>query len=133
MYKLILSLSLLFVVACTPAPQEYDEYYGAGFAYVGETQWPFEHATPYPFTVPNGEISCSSNPVFGPEIYFEPKGFTDESYIGTPLNKAAYDSLERANMQSNVPYSIKKDADLSTAIEIGLRVCNEQTNTLDNS
>lgn len=57
MNKLILSLALLpIIIACKPAPQGYDEYYGASFINVDEALWPFEHTTPYPFTVPYGEI-----------------------------------------------------------------------------
>lgn len=123
---------MLLVSACKPILQEYDEYYGAGFITVNEVLWPFDHATPYPFTVPYGEISCGSHPEFGREVYFEPKGFTDESYIGTPLNKAASNSLKHDNITSNVPYSVKEAADLREAIEAGLRVCDEYQKMLDN-
>ena len=57
---------------------------------------------------------------------FEPAGYIDESSIGTPLNKAATKALKRDGMKSNVPYNIKEDADLSEAVEVGLRVCDEQ-------
>lgn len=60
-----------------------------------------------------------------------PENLTDESYIGTPLNKAASDSLKQAGLEPNVPYSIKEGADLSEAIQIGLRVCDEQENYLE--
>lgn len=132
MNKPILYLALLLSAsACKPVPSEYDEYYGAGFIAVNEALWPTEHSTPYPFTVPYGEISCTYHPNFEREVYFEPKGFTDESYIGTPLNKSAVDSLKQSNMVSNVPYSIKEGADLSEAIEVGLRVCDEYQEMLD--
>lgn len=132
MNKLIFySALLLTVIACKPVPSEYDEYYGAGFISVDEALWPTEYATPYPFTVPYGEISCTSHPNFGREVYFDPKGFTDESYIGTPLNKSAVDSLKQSDMVSNVPYSINEGADLSEAIEVGLRVCDEYQEMLD--
>lgn len=65
-------------------------------------------------------------------MYFEPEGYIDESNIGTPLNKSAVDSLNHANMSANVPYSIKEGADLSDAIQIGLRVCNEQQDMIGN-
>jgi len=107
-------------------PSVYDEYYGTGFVNVNEILWSFEHATPYPFTVTYGEISCGYNPTFGSEVYFMPKGFTDESYIGIPLNQAAVDSLKLSGMSSNVPYSIKKDADLNAAIEVGISLCDEK-------
>lgn len=93
--------------------------------------WSFEHATPYPFTVPYGEISCGYHPKFGREVYFAPKGFTDESYIGTPLNKAATSSLKSGDMRSNVPYSVKDNFDLSTAISTGLGLCNQYQSLLD--
>lgn len=133
MFKLTLGLILLSVVACTTSSQEYDEYYGAGFISVSEALWPFEHTTAYPFTVPYGEISCSFHPSFGREIYFVPKDFTDESYIGTPLNKVAAKSLKHNGMISNVPYSIKKGADLKDAIRVGMRVCDEQQDILNSN
>lgn len=120
-----MGLAAIALVACTPAAQD-DVLYGSGFVEVKETTWLDKYTRPYPFTVPSGEISCGSHPILGREVYFEPKGFTDESYIGTPLNKAAVESLKQAGMIPNVPYSIKKGADLSEAREIGLRVCDEQ-------
>lgn len=119
--------------ACTPVEQGYDEHYGAGFANVDEALWLFEHATPYPFTIAYGEISCTFHPRFGREVYFMPKGFTDESYIGTPLNKSASESLKQSGMRPNVPYNIKKDANLDAAIQIGLQVCDEQMDSLENN
>lgn len=130
MNKLFLSLALLVLAACTPAEPEYDEYYGAGFIGVNEALWSLEYTTPYPFTVAYGEISCGYHPNFGREVYFSPKGFTDESHIGTPLNKSAVDSLRQNDMRSNVPYSVKKSADLSEAIDVGLRACDEQEDSL---
>lgn len=133
MSKLTLYLALLLpVIACKPVPQEYDENYGAGFVNVNEVSWPFEYTTSYPFTVPYGEISCGYHPKFGREVYFAPNDFTDESYIGTPLNQAAANSLKRADMRSNVPYSVKEGADLSEAIRAGLRVCDEYQERLNN-
>lgn len=133
MNKLMLSLSLLLIVACNPVEQEHDDLYGAGFVNVDETQWSLEHSSPYPFTVAYGEISCASHPSFGREVYFAPDGFTDESYIGTPLNHAAINSLKHDGMRSNVPYSIKTGADLSVAVNIGLKVCDEQQEFLKNN
>lgn len=131
MSKLIAGLTLLLITACAPVEPKYDESYGAGYIGVNEALWPTEHANPYPFTVPYGEISCTSHPKFGREVYFSPKGFTDESYIGTPLNKSAVHSLRHDNMRSNVPYSVREGADLSEAIKAGLRVCNEYQDLLD--
>ena len=95
-----------------------------------ETQWSLVHSSPYPFTVPYGEISCTSHPSFAREVYYAPDGFTDESYVGTPLNKAAINSLKRDDMRSNVPYSIKKGVDLSVAVNIGIKVCEEPQSVL---
>ena len=132
MNKPTLYLALLVLVsACKPIPQEYDEYYGAGYIGADEVLWGFEYTTPYPFTVPYGEISCTSHPKFGREVYFAPKSFTDESYIGMPLNKSAVDSLRQSDMHSNVPYSVKEGADLNDAVKIGLRVCDEYLERLN--
>lgn len=133
MIKLTASLTLFLVTACAPTTPEYDEYYGAGYIGLNEALWPTEYATPYPFTVPYGEISCGSHPEFGREVYFAPKGFTDESYIGTPLNQAASNSLRHHDMRSNVPYSVKEGADLSTAVEIGLKLCDEYQDLIDSN
>lgn len=64
------------------------------------------------------------------EIYFYPVGFTDDSYIGTPLNKAATKSLKRDHMTPSVPYLLKRSAGLSTAKDIGLRGRDEQLNII---
>ena len=122
-------IASLAIIGCGTASSE-DETYGSGFIVVSEETWGTDHTTPYPFTVPEGEISCGFHPAFGREVYFEPVGYTDESNIGTPLNKAAVDSLKQSDMSSNVPYSIKKGADLSDAIQAGLRVCDEQGDML---
>ena len=59
------------------------------------------------------------------KVYFEPTGYIEDSTISTPLNQAASESLKLGGMTPNVPYSITKGADLSEAIEIGLKACNE--------
>lgn len=87
--KWLMGLAAIALVACTPAAQN-DNLYGSGFVEVNETTWLEKQTRPYPFTVPSGEVSCGFHPRFGREVYFEPEGFTGESYIGTPLNKAAY-------------------------------------------
>lgn len=117
----VISIAALSIAACTPVQ---DDNYGSGYVLVHEAFWGADHNTPYPFTV-SGEIVCGVHPYYGPSIYFNPVEFTDESYIGTPLNEAAAKSLKQAGMTPNVPYSIKKGADLSDAIEVGLRVCSE--------
>lgn len=119
----LMAIAPVLLMGCSPSTAE-DQFYGSGYIVVDEQTWGENHMTPYPFTAP-GEISCGSHPEFGREVYFEPKGYTDESYIGTPLNKSAVDSLNQANMSANVPYSIKVGADLNEAIQAGLRVCDE--------
>ena len=57
------------------------------------------------------------------EVYFEPAGYSRDSSIGTPLNKAAAESLNKDGLIPNVPYSIKESTDLSEAIEVGLKLC----------
>ncbi len=120
-------------MACTPTPEtpEQEEAYGAGFVVVDENTWATNYGTTYPFTVSSGEISCGLHAELGREVYFEPTGFTDESYIGTPLNQTAISSLQQADMSANVPYSIQQNADLSDAIKVGLQVCDEQQAMLE--
>ena len=115
---------IVTTVACTPT-LERDAAYGAGFVVINENTWAANYDTPYPFTVSSGEISCGAHAELGREVYFEPTGFTDESYIGTPLNPTALKSLEQAGMSANVPYSIQQDADLGDAIKVGLQVCDD--------
>ncbi|MBH0086610.1 hypothetical protein I6E84_10315 [Psychrobacter sp. SCQQ22] len=79
-----------------------------------------------------GEISCGYNPGFGRKVYFEPEGYIDESSIGTPLNKSAVDALKQTDMSTNVSYRIKENADLSDAVQIGLKVCGEQQDIIEN-
>lgn len=114
------------VTACTPSQdRSYASKFVSGNTVVHEIFWSADHDTPYPFTT-SGEISCVYYPEFGIEVYFEPVGYIDESSIGTPLNKAAAKALKHDGMKPNVPYSIKKGADLSDAVEVGLRACDEQ-------
>ena len=107
----VISVTTLSIISCTPAQEE---SHGSGFVAVNEVFWGANYDTPYPFTT-DGEISCGVHPEFGPAVYFEPIGFIDESSIGTPLNKAAAESLKQARLTSNVPYSIEKGANLSEA------------------
>ena len=132
MFKLMLSLSIIVIAGCASTTQEQDEYYGSGYINVSEASWTLDNKGTYPFTATKGEISCASHPVKGREVYFAPEGFTDEDYIGTPLNQPAILSLEQANMSPNVPYMIKKGANLSEAIKIGLQVCDEMQDALKN-
>ncbi len=115
--------AVVLVTACTPAQDESLKFV-SGSITVHEAFWGVDHKTPYPFTT-SGEISCVYYPS-GVEVYFEPLGHVEDSSIGTPLNKAAAEALKRDAMKPNVPYSIKEGADLSEAIEIGLKVCDEQ-------
>lgn len=117
----LISIVVLSLAACTPVQDERDKFV-SGYVMVHEMFWFADHDGPYPFTT-SGEISCVYYPDFGVEVYFEPAGYIDESSIGTPLNKAAAESLKQAGLVPNVPYSIKKGADLSEAREVGLQLC----------
>ena len=117
----LISLAFLSLAACSPT-QEVSHKFVSSYATVDELFWPADHDTPYPFTT-SGEISCVYYPDFGIEVYFEPAGYSKDSSIGTPLNQAAQKALKKAGMTPNVPYNIKKGADLSEAIEVGLKLC----------
>ena len=119
----LISIVVLSLAACTPVQDERDKFV-SGYVTVHEMFWFADHDSPYPFTT-SGEISCVYYPDFGIEVYFEPAGYSKDSSIGTPLNKAAAESLKQAGLTPNVPYSIKKGADLSEAREVGLRECSE--------
>ena len=122
MSRWLIILAVLLVAACTPVEPERT---GDGYVAVYEVFWGADHSTPYPFTT-SGEISCAYHVEFGRGVFFAPAGFTDESYVGTPLNKAAANILKLTGITPNVPYSIKKGADLSEAREVGLRVCGDK-------
>lgn len=124
MSRWLIILAAVVLSGCTTSIPE-DERYGSGFIEVNEKTWGANHTTPYPFTVSEGEISCGSHPSFGRQVYFEPKGYTDESYIGTPLNRSAMNALKQSYLTTNVPYSIKNGANLHEAIQVGLTVCDE--------
>ena len=131
MSRWLVAIASMVIIGCSSDNK--DEMYGSGYIVVSEQTWSKSYTTPYPFTVPEGEIGCASNPAFGREVYFHPKGYTDESYIGTPLNKSAVDGLKLGRLTSNVPYNIKKGADLNEAVQIGLKVCYEQEDSLANN
>lgn len=40
--------------------------------------------------------------------------------------------MKLGRLTSNVPYSVKKGANLSEAVQIGLRVCDEQQDKFEN-
>lgn len=122
---LISAVVLFSVTACTPSQdRSYASKFVSGNTVVHEVFWSVNHKTPYPFTT-SGEISCVYYPDFGIEVYFEPAGYSKDSSIGTPLNKAAAKALKRDGMKPNVPYSIKEGADLNEAVEVGLSLCDE--------
>ena len=131
MSRWLVAIASMVIIGCSSDNK--DEMYGSGYIVVSEQTWSKNYTTLYPFTVPEGEIGCASNPAFGREVYFNPKDYTDESYIGTPLNKSAVDGLKLGRLTSNVPYNIKKGADLSEAVQIGLKVCYEQEDSLANN
>lgn len=127
MKKLILAAAILVLASCA-TPQ--DDSYGAGFVTVSESDWYSNHYTPYPFTT-SGEITCSNHVELGRGVFFNPVGFTDESYVGTPLNKAAANIIKLSRITPNVPYRVKAGMDLSEARKIGLKVCDEQRDKLE--
>lgn len=131
MSRWLIAVASIVIIGCSSGNK--DEMYGVGYIVVNEQTWNENYTTPYPFTVPEGEIGCASNPAFGREVYFHPKGYTDESYIGTPLNKSAVDGLKLGRLTSNVPYNVKQGADLNEAVQIGLKVCYEYEDELENS
>ena len=128
MSRWLIAVASIVIIGCSSDNK--DEMYGSGYIVVNEQTWSKNYTTPYPFTVPEGEIACVSNSAFGREVFFHPKGYTDESYIGTPLNKSAVDGLKLNRLMPNVPYSVKEGADLNEAVRIGLRVCDEQSDIL---
>ena len=130
MSKWLIAVASIVIIGCSSDNK--DEMYGSGYIVVSEQTWNESYTTPYPFTMPEGEIGCASNPAFGREVYFHPKGYTDESYIGTPLNKSAVDGLKLNRLMPNVPYNVKEGADLNEAVQIGLNVCDEQEDRLAN-
>ena len=130
MSRWLIAVASIAIIGCSSGNK--DEMYGSGYIVVNEQTWNESHTTPYPFTVPEGEIGCASNPAFGREVFFNPKGYTDESYVGTPLNKSAVDGVKLGGMASNVPYNVKEGADLNEAVQIGLKVCYEQEDKFAN-
>ena len=130
MSRWLIAVASIVIIGCSLDNK--NEMYGSGYIVVNEQTWSKNYTTPYPFTVPEGEIACASNPAFGREVFFHPNGYTDESYIGTPLNKAAVDGVKLGGMSPNVPYSVKEGADLNEAVRIGLNVCDEQEDRLAN-
>lgn len=126
MSRWLISIAALSLAACSPSQDDrYARQFVSGGVAVHEAFWPADHDTPYPFTT-DGEISCVYYPDFGIEVYFQPFGYIEDSSIGTPLNKAAAESLKKDGVSPNVPYSIKKGANLSEAVEVGLSLCSEQ-------
>jgi len=119
----LIGATAVFIVACTPTQEDSDKFV-SGHTMVHEVFWGSDHDTPYPFTT-SGEISCVYYPT-GIEVYFEPAGYSKDSSIGTPLNEAATEALKRDGMEANVPYSIKEGADLSEAVELGLKACRDE-------
>ena len=121
MPRWLISIFVLSLAACTPVHDNSNEFV-SGYVTVHEIFWAADHDTPYPFMT-SGEVSCVYYPDFGIEVYFEPFGYIEDSSIGTPLNKAAAESLKKEGMIPNVPYSINEGADLSEVIDVGLELC----------
>ena len=96
----LIGIAVLSLAACTSSQNDsYASQFVSGYVVVHEIFWAANHDTPYPFTT-SGEISCVYYPDFGIEVYFEPAGYSDESSIGTPLNKAAAESLKHSRSGS---------------------------------
>lgn len=112
----LICLILLTLTACQPIQIDDD------LIKVSQSEWAIMGNTnPYPFTAEYGEIACSMN-----EVYFFPTDTAnDESQIGLPLNRLADDSLKRDNIKPTVANTIKANADLSEAVQVGLDVCNK--------
>lgn len=125
MSRWLIISAVLSLAACTPSQDKsYASKFVSGNTVVHEAFWGIDYKTPYPFTT-SGEISCVYYPR-GVEVYFEPLGHIEDSSIGTPLNRAAAEALKRDGMKPNVPYSIKEGADLSEAVEVGLKTCRDE-------
>ena len=67
-----------------------------------ENFWRAEQNTLYPFTT-SSEISCACHVKFDRGVFFDPVGFTDGSYIGTPINA---NILKLTGIAPNMPHSI---------------------------
>ena len=111
----IIYLILFLLTACQPLGELDDDVME-----VSKSQWANMDTTkPYPFTVDYGQISCSLN-----EVEFYPYDTAyDESQVGLPLNRLAQIRAARADLKPTVEYSIKPNADLSEAIQMGLEHC----------
>ena len=119
MSRWLIAVASIVMIGCSSGNTK-DDLYGSGFIEVNEQTWSKDYTTPYPFTMPEGEILCASNPSFGREVFFHPKGYTDESYVGTPLNKAAVDGLKLSRLTPNVTYSVKEGVVLNETVQIGM-------------
>ncbi len=105
MSRWLIAVASIVIIGCS-----------SGYIVVNGQTWSKNYTTPYPFTVPEGEIMCGFHPAFGREVYFQPEGYTDESYIGTPLNKSAVNSLKQSNMSASLPHSVKEEANLNEVV-----------------
>jgi len=119
MSRWLIAVASIVMIGCSSGNTK-DDLYGSGFIEVNEQTWSKDYTTPYPFTMPEGEILCASNPSFGREVFFHPKGYTDESYVGIPLNKAAVDGLKLSRLTPNVTYSVKEGVVLNETVQIGM-------------
>lgn len=95
---------------------------------VSEVYWSsYGNVKPYPFTTSYGNIACSLN-----EVSFYPDDTAnDESAIGFPLNKLAQIRQKASGVTANVENTIKRDADLSEAIRMGLDRCKQTDERLE--
>ncbi len=74
MSRWLIAIASIVIIGCSSDNK--DEMYSSGYIVVNEQTWSKNYTTLYPFTVSEGKIGCASNPAFGREVYFHPKGYT---------------------------------------------------------
>ncbi|KAA0912815.1 hypothetical protein [Psychrobacter sp. ANT_WB68] len=124
--KKLAFIFLISLTACRPfddIDSDTDDYIG-----VSEVHWSsYGNVKPYPFTTSYGNIACSLN-----EVSFYPDDTAnDELTIGFPLNKLAQIRQKTSGVTANVKNTIKRDADLSEAIRMGLDRCKQTEERLE--
>lgn len=114
---------LVTASSCTQIDNIEDEY--PGYVAINEELWRFDHSALYPFTA-NGELSCEDHPLVGKAVFFNPENYTNEFYVGTPLNDSAQRLINLIDVESNVPYTIKDNADLREINALGESLCDRK-------
>ena len=59
MSRWLITVASVAIIGCSSGTSE-DDLYGSGFIEVNEQTWGENYTSPYPFTVPEGDITCSS-------------------------------------------------------------------------